>query len=841
MTRPASIRPLLLWSTAITLVSAANAQTPDTAPVEPQQPGASATGAVAATPTVVRDDLGDIIVTARKRDETSIAVPVTVTAVGSAELARRAVNNLDGIARIVPQLIIAPQGGSVQGGNISIRGIAGPDSNPFGDQAVSFNIDGVQIAKGMVRRLSNTDIAQVEVLKGPQALFFGKNSPAGIVSIRTADPTDTLEAGLQAGYEFNAREIRAEGYVSAPLTDTLGIRVAGYVSDMSGYLRNRIPEDAYVRPTSNLRTPKMKDYAGRITLKYEPSDAFNARLKLNYNKSKMDGPAAATQYIFCPQGSPQSGSIDDCEPNKSGITPGSGPVVGTLNPLFRDGRNYLDLKQFLGSLEMNYNFSDEVTLTSVTGYYHADLIQAQNYENDYSVALPSTNNLKDKEFSQELRLQTSYDGPLNFTAGAYYSSTRATTGSNTYLFATEASGIPVLAANGLGFVPLRTPFQINQYQLTQKGKAYSAFLQMIYKPVEVIEITVGGRYSYEKKNLPLVQDQPIGKYNPFGFTPLSSADDVPSTVGTRKGDWKDFSPEVTVSYRPTQQLTAFASYKHGFLSGGFNSGSTDFSKDLSYDPQTIKGFEGGVKALLLENTLRVNLAAYTYKVSDMQVQTYRNATNTITNAAASKVKGVEMDFNYRTPLTGFSIHGAAAYNKAKYSSFPGVQCYNGQTNAMGCFVRDPAGNIVPPNPDGTAGAGQATQDLSGTLLPRAPKWSLSGGVNFETPLGDALKLGISADVNYNSSFFTDVTANPFSKMPSYALVDATFRVGDANDAWELALIGRNLTNKHYYVASTDVPFTGGLPGGSVGVLGDRYASVSRGRELMIRASYKFGR
>jgi iron complex outermembrane recepter protein len=819
MKKSFALRGLLLMSTALPVASAW-AQAPDAARAESRQPGASSSG-----------EMDDIIVTARKRDETSLTVPVVVSAVGAAELSRRAVNNLDGIARIVPQLIIAPQGGSVQGGNISIRGIAGPDSNPFGDQAVSFNIDGVQVAKGMVRRLSNTDIAQIEVLKGPQALFFGKNSPAGIVSIRTADPTDRFEAKASVGYEFYGRELRGEGYVSTPLTDTLGLRIAGYVGDLNGYLKNDIPTTAYVSPTSEKRTPQSRDYAGRITLKFEPTDKFNARLKLNYNKTEYSGPAATTQYIFCPFGALQTGSIDNCKPDNHTMNPGSGPVVGTLNPRFKDGRNYLDLKQFLGSLELNYDLNDNVTLTSVTGYYYADLIQAQNYENDYALALPSTNDLKNKEFSQEIRVQTSFDGPLNFTAGAYFSDTEATTGSHTYLFATEPSGLPILAANGLGFVPLRVPFQINQYKLTQKGQAYSAYLQLSYKPVEVVEINVGGRYSHEKKRLPLVRSQAFGGppngSNIFGYRPLSAIDDVPTTTGARSGEWNDFSPEVTVSYRPTQQLTMFASYKHGFLSGGFNSGSTDFSKDLSYDPQTIKGFEAGVKAALLDNALRINLAAYTYKVSDMQVQTYRNATNTITNAAASKVKGIEVDFNYRTPIEGFSLHGAAAYNDAKYSSFPGVQCYNGQTIAMGCTI--------------STVTGLATQDISGFALPRAPKWSASGGVNFETLINAGLKFGASVDVNYNSSFFTDVTANPFSKMPKYALLDATARIGDAEDRWELALIGRNLTNKFYYVASTDVPFTGGAAGGTTGVLGDRYASVSRGREAMVRVSYKFSK
>src|SRR5690606_17528817 len=111
-----------------------------------------------------------------------IEVPVVVTAVGGEMLRAQGITNVDGIARMVPQLLIANQGGSVQGGNISIRGVSGPDSNPFGDQAVSFNVDGVQVAKATVRRMADIDIAQVEVLKGPQALFFGKNSPAGIIS-----------------------------------------------------------------------------------------------------------------------------------------------------------------------------------------------------------------------------------------------------------------------------------------------------------------------------------------------------------------------------------------------------------------------------------------------------------------------------------------------------------------------------------------------------------------------------------------------------------------------------------------------------------------------------------
>ncbi|MCK9544401.1 MAG: TonB-dependent receptor plug domain-containing protein, partial [Novosphingobium sp.] len=241
---------------------------------------------------------GEIVVTARKRSETLIAVPVVVSAVGKAELERRAVTNLDGISRVVPQLLIGAQGGAVQGGNISLRGIAGPEANPFGDQAVSFNIDGVQIAKSSVRRMTDIDIEQVEVLKGPQALFFGKNSPAGIVSIRTADPTPDWRGKASVGYEFVARELRGEGYISGPLTDTLGLRVAGAVSGMDGFLKDQTPAGAYLEP-DHRRSPRTRDLAVRGTLKFDPTDDFEARLKLSYAQSKFNGPNMYQQFVDC--------------------------------------------------------------------------------------------------------------------------------------------------------------------------------------------------------------------------------------------------------------------------------------------------------------------------------------------------------------------------------------------------------------------------------------------------------------------------------------------------------------------------------------------------------------
>ncbi len=765
----------------------------------------------------------DIIVTARKRDETLISVPVVVTAIGGPQLAAQGITNLDGIARVTPQLIIGNQGGAVQGGNVTIRGISGPDQNPFGDQAVSFNVDSVQVAKATVRRMSDFDIGQVEVLKGPQALFFGKNSPAGIISIHTADPTKELEAKLSGGYEYNARQVRAEGYVSGPLTDTLGFRIAGIYQDMKGDLKDLTPRNSPYAP-SNFRNPTYHDWALRGTLKWEPIDKFDAKLKVSYGELRGDGPAAGTAFVSCPLGVRFTGSgINQCSENDgANSNAGYGSFLhtlgGTLNHFRESGNNFQKQKQLLTGLEMNYHLSPELTLTSVTGYYYVNVDQCQNYENDPMILLPSCNVYKDKEFSQELRFSTNYDGPINFTGGVYYSNTSSSTGSITFLY---GGNFPLLDALIPGFGSPTNPALINNYFLRQKGTAYSGYLQVSYKPIEQVEVDVGGRYSYEKKHLPTVR---TGGGLADGVIPgtlfLDDTTEVNSTIlPIRSGHWKDFSPEVTLSYRPTNKLTIFGSYKHGFLSGGFNSGSISFSVpglDLSYKPQTIKGFEAGVKAELFDRTLRTNIAAYSYKVKDLQVSNVINTTNTISNAGAVKIYGVEWDATWKTPMPGFSIHGAVAYNHGKYTKYPNAPCYGGQTLALGCV--------------------NGSQNLAGTELIRAPRWNLSGGFDYQHAINDALKFGLSLNVNRTTSYLTDASSAPNGRQGAYTIVDANARILTIDDRYEVAVIGRNLTDKYYYVASSLVPFAANPTGGLL----DRFATLSRGREVWVRLSAKLG-
>ena len=772
------------------------------AATEPAPPGESTAPAPSA--------LSEIVVTARKREETLISAPVVESIIGANELTKWAVNSLDGIARIVPQLIIAPVGSSVQGGIVTIRGISGPEQNPFGDQAVAFNIDGEQVAKISVRRMSDYDVSQIEVLKGPQALFFGKNSPAGVISIRTNDPTDHFATGITTGYEFDAAETRTEAYVSGPIADQLGGRLAGYYSRMDGWLTDQTPRSSPYFDTS--RAPRSSDFGIRGTLKWNPTDQLQARLKLNYGQTHDHGATSTVEYISCPTGHRQTGSSAECSAGDHVVNADNGPILGTLPGTqnhFGNGRSFLDQEQFLGSLEINYDLTRQLSMTSVTGYYYTDMQEAQNFAGDYNVIIPSNIPYRDSEFSEEIRVGSTFDSPLNFSAGAYFSDTTAQTGGLTYLFGSNFDLF------GPGVAGPTTPFLVNDIFLKQTGQAYSAYLQLIYKPVDVLEIDVGGRYSYERKNLPLVESSPTA------FLSSSSIINTP----VNRDSWSDFSPEATIAYRPDDALTIFASYKHGFLSGGFNSTASDFAANpnLSYRPETIKGGELGVKAALLERTLRLNAAAYVYTVSDLQVSGYTNTISTLTNAGAVRIKGAEGDFSYLTPLDGVSLHGALAYNDGLYTKFPGAPCYNGQTIAKGC-------TLVNGNP---------VQDLTGTELMHAPKWNINGGLDFERDISSALRLNLSVDVSYSSSYLSDDTGDPSGREPAYTLVDSALRVSSKTGVWEWAFIGRNLTDRHYWVSSSNAPFSGSGTATAVGVLGDRFAAVSRGRELMIRASYRY--
>lgn len=791
------LKSALLLSVALPFWATPSIADPTTAP-----PSATAP---TAPPTETASDIsvGDIIVTARRRDERLQDVPVAISALDQKQLATFRIADLSSIAAHVPGLVIADTG-TGSGAGVNLRGVGAGVQNPATDQLISFNLDGIQVSQGNIGRLGQHDLGQVEVLKGPQALFFGKNSPGGIISLTSQDPGQTFEAGIRAGYEFANKQKYGEAYISGPLTDTLSARLFGYLSDQKGWFRNIVKPVPGITPGTSVTTgPKVNEQFGRLTLLYTPSSDFSAKLKLSYDRYEdKSGIPAKLQYYDCPSGRPILSAVpssNDCKINRFYTSADVGAADASLSPLFKNGRPSTLSKQALGSLELKYNLSEQLSLTSVSGYFWYRENNFGNYTyTDISVLSAAINGRVD-QFTQELRLTSSFDGPLNFLVGGYYQ--------NNSLESASAIGfnLDVLGAG--------SSFLLASPDLTVKTNAYSAFAQATFKFADDWELSGGARYSSEKKRL------------------SGTAGGVPAVFGRTSDSWRDFSPEVTLKYQPNGGLNVYATYRRGFTSGGFNIAPTVVpgpTVDPSFDPVKARGGEIGLKASP-NRDVHFELALFHYTYKGLQLSAFDPATVSIAvvNAGGATTRGVEASLAYDAQwIPGLSFRGAVNYTKATYDRLVS-SCYTGQTIAQGCNLNLAAGAYT-------------NQSLDGQTLNRAPRWTGLIGSSYEREIGSGLKLHLSAEGTYSSSYQTVLENDPRGRQPAYWMLNGNISLSSLDDRWTISLIGNNLTNKLPLYAS----FGGVLTGGGTGTTGPGVPADLAGtslapRTVAIQVQFKF--
>ncbi|MEV4932019.1 TonB-dependent receptor [Sphingobium sp. LMA1-1-1.1] len=750
----------------------------------------------------------DIIVTARRRNETTLQTPVVLTAFSAEKLADLNVTNITDVAKLTPMLIISPATGPY-GGNLTLRGVASPTSNASSEPAVTINIDGVPLSYGGVVRMGNIDIGQVEVLKGPQALFFGKNSTGGIVSMRSAEPTSTFHSQLSAGYEFNAHQVDLDGYVSGPVTDTLDMRLAGRFSRQRGFFRN-------VAPARSIDYAPGTDEEGvRLSANWMPTDRLTVKLRATYDHVRENGSYTTSQKIACPLGAAQGpGAIagtDDCKPNDTVVfaaIPSAAIQAVTGNPAWNSDSNFLKVRQYLISSDISYKLTDDITLNSVTGWYgiRQRVIDAQTSGARFFIG--GLSSVRKNAFSQEVRLSyASPDSPIDLMMGAFY----------------QKDNLRVLeqgVINTTAIAPL-SPY----WNFPLRSQSISAFGQMDWNMTDQWSLSAGVRYSRDRKYQDIVP--PAG---------------LPNKFTTPEVQFSNWSPETTLSYKPSENTNLFVSYKQGYKSGAYQIGFNTYSAALAnpaitdipafYRPETVKGFEAGFKALMFDRQLRLNLAAYTYRYKDLQLSRLDPATIVllILNASSARVKGLEGDLTFSPhAIPGLTLTTSAALNSAKYDSPFLSACYVGQTIAGGCTTDGPDAGTVPDQ-----------QQMLGRPLPRAPKFSGSVGASYETAVGDNLKAKFNLNGVYTSRYFLSQELNPIGFNPQRFLLDGSISVGSQSGGVEVALIGRNLTNRYYAYSGFQSPGTGRGTGTTVGVLPDFEGPISRGREIWLKITLRPG-
>jgi iron complex outermembrane receptor protein len=748
-------------------------------------------------------DNGDIIVTARKRQESILKVPVVVTAVSDEQLTTSAITSVTDLPRLVPGLVISGSLLSI-GPQVTVRGIGTSSFDPGVDQSVSLNIDGLSLGQGLAFGSAMFDVAQVEVLKGPQALFYGKSSPGGVISLRTADPTDKLEVIARAGYEFEAREKRGELIASGPVTDTLGFRIAALYSEADGYYINDavpIAATGALAPTHS-RNPQPRNFVIRGTALFKPTDNFSLRLKVNHAYDRAEN-AELKQLANCPEpgqafgfGSGLPGSPIPAAPNF--LTPVD-PIrfMGTDNCKYdrhapqvyldpaafpgvpNGGVPYLQNEQNFGTLELNYDIRPDLSLTSTTAYYHLKSSSSVNPTLTVAAApvFAVTNRFSRREFTQELRLDSDFSGPLNFTFGAFYEDGQL------------RDRVHFIRNIRYGFAsPAIVGFDIlnDDRESTINIKTYSGFGQIRYKLIDQLELAGGVRYSDEKRTLGVFDFQ-----RNTNLTPT-----LPRTVNHSK----TWSPEATITYTPTDDLTVFASYKKGYKSGSFSVAvPATAGQDKSFGDEKVNGYEIGVKSRLFGRSLLANVAFYDYRYKGLQVGVIEGFVNgspviNTRNSGAARTYGVDFDLAYRPPsLKGLNLTASVNWNRAHYKVLDSLGCYPNQTFAQGCNTQ-PVTALL----NGVPTTRYLAQNLNGVQMIRAPEWTANFGFDWEMPIGSGLKLQLANNNQVSSeypSFLANGRPNRDNFQRSFFKTDASIALKAENERWEVALIGNNLTDK----------------------------------------------
>ena len=800
--------------------------------------GTAWTAENAAEPAKEEGGLETIVVTARKRTESVQDVPVAVQAISGEEVRRQDLTSLEKVAATVPDFTVgrASNGSAAQ---LTLRGIGSSSTSIGIEQSVAVVVDDVYYGQGRIIEEGFFDLSELQILKGPQALFFGKNATAGVIALTSADPTPKTEFLTKVAYEFRTRQTQVEGIASGYLTDTLGLRVALRGSVQSGgYFANeasgvnyattdinsilaKAPQTTlhYASPASS-QAPGEHEFLGRVTLKWTPNDQLTGTLKLSTDYNHVNNSSWNYVDYNCPGGLNALGPpFYPCQSQFVTHQNNIPTDIAASFPYARDNGQLYNLYQSYAATGTLAYKADDFTLTSVSNYQTNNNSWACdcNFQSTNSAGTWATENATWYALSEEFRGLSTFKGPLNFMLGALAQKTRRV----------FDQWIMFASLSDVNAGP-------NQYLATTKssstdGKTFAVFGQGIWTIVPSVEFTAGARYTHETKDS--VFSQP---YNNAFLTGIFRPDNVPFGVVNASQSFSNFSPEATISWKPMEGIMLYGAYKTAYKSGGFdNSGinsaaivGIDPATYMTFNPEKAKGFELGAKTTLFDNQFRFNVTLFDYKYEDLQVQFFNSATFAFeVLSAQAKTKGVELETEFAPrAVKGLTLNFSLNYDDAKYTDFFGP-CYAGQHPDQGC----PAGQPLPP-----------FQQLGGQQLGMAPKVTGVLGGRYEIPIGtNGNHLDVSANARYSDSYIASGFGAPASLNPSYVVFDASLRMVAADNKWEVALVGKNLGNKFYVSGVVDGPGTGSGTGTPAGVTADQLGFGNLPRTVAVQATARF--
>lgn len=705
-----------------------------------------------------------IVVTARKREESLQEVPLAVTAIGTDEIERSFAQTVDQLENFAPNVDLANNAFGGKQLNATIRGIGFADVEKSFEPAVGFSIDGVFLGTSGGAAIDVFDLESVEILRGPQGTLYGRNTVGGVISLKRTRPTE--DPGLRAKVRIgnNGRE----EYLAVANTGRFGAFA------LKGYVFNTNSKTFSTNLVTGQKDKLQDNWSYGGALSFEPNEDFSALLSVdvfddnsgqspNYNLSLPDA-------TFCALTSIPAG-IPGVDPIVAPESFGAGCIGASFTVAEESGFSVHTQALPVSSLtdgfsvtgNIDWNVSDNLTLTSVTGFRKSDeTLRTDNLGAPFvtlavaPVQVPiffATRFVEQEQFSQELRLAGTIGSDLEFVSGLFYMDNQYTL--------TGAAG-PFGQQFGTTFV---LGGLAGDAVAGQKTKAYAIFADGSYNLTDRITVSAGIRYSYEEKD----------------FNLAFFAGDAAGQSTTPSADFDAFTGRVILQYQFTDDIMGFAGWSRGFRSGGFNGRAQTIAAVGPYDPETVDNFEGGLRMEFADGRVRFNPTVFYSKYKDKQEEVSRpsgaGATvpeTVVQNAASANIWGIEVE-TQAVITDELSFRGSVGYLNAKYGEF---------------LIPDLA------NPGGPPIDVSATRQLR-----RAPDWTFSAGFAYERPITDNLELIATADYSFQddaaSNLVRDTSGLDRDIIEANSSLDFTLGVRSTNEN------GLNWSLTGYVIDATD--------------------------------------
>jgi len=762
----------------------------------------------------------EIVVTAEFREANVQDTPIAITAVNAKMLESRGQTDIAQVASQAPNVTLKPQNQVNGNGMIAfIRGIGQTNFNLALEPGVGIYVDDVYIPTVTGSLLDLMDLERVEVLRGPQGTLAGKNSIGGAIKLFSSKPSGDNRGSLQVTYgSYNRLDIR--GFADISITDNLFARISGVSKNRDGYVTRLdygVTHPGSTVPVTSggdevLGTLGGKSYAaGRLSLRWAPSDTFEINVAGDYTHDKSEAGAAVLKRL----NSTAAGTTPDGRPFLVG-TDGN-PVIpdcrfvpygqyscDTLSPSLGYNPKYVSYATFMDAMPatsqapykpfyaepiahfkgggvqgtIDIGLSDNFQLKSITAYREYTSTWGNDSDGTPVPNQQQINTLDFHFFSQELRLNgTLADGLIDFTLGGYYSDQEGTLLARVDL---NYSGIDFI--NG----PDKTP-------VTSKA----GFLNVTLHPTDAMSLSGGVRYSRDKKTSSYFRSNPDGTLPPpcdfaapGGPTGNNNAPNclqngLWNLSDTFEGSRWDY--RLVANYRFADEFMAYASYSTGYKMGGVNpypyygpalgecsdlpAGSTAPCNQLKpFDPESLQTYEIGFKADLFDRRLRLNGAAFYNKFNDIILNVNRCPGSPCAqpnNIGKADVKGFELEVQ-AFPLDGLSLDGSLSYLDFEYTE------------------------ITNPNTP-------ITLDMT---TPYTPEWSYSFGVQYDhkTDIGT---FSARFDGSYQSETYGNAINNEYSLIDSYFVANGRLSWADPANDWQVSLEVQNLFDRYYYLTVFD--------------------------------------